>query len=174
MAFVNQYGYAQQPMYPTYLPQQTASDQMNQMRMPQQYAPQVGGVPIQQMNQPVQQAQQCCPVWVQGEAGAKSFLVAPGQSVFLMDSEAEVFYIKETDMAGVPKPLRIFDYKERSNGAYKPVQAAQVQSVDYVTRGEFEALVARIAELTAKPEKNEVQSVPSRRRAMREGDMIDA
>ena len=33
-------------------------------------------------------------IWVQGEAGAKSWAVAPGKSVMLMDSESNTFYIK--------------------------------------------------------------------------------
>lgn len=33
-------------------------------------------------------------LWVQGEAGAKSWAVAPGKSVMLMDSESNTFYIK--------------------------------------------------------------------------------
>ena len=37
--------------------------------------------------------------WVQGEAGAKSFLVGAGQTVMLMDSEESVFYIKSTDQS---------------------------------------------------------------------------
>ena len=47
--------------------------------------------------------------WVQGEAGAKSYLVAPGASVLLMDSENARFYIKSSDTAGMPQPLRIFE-----------------------------------------------------------------
>ena len=36
-------------------------------------------------------------IWVQGEAGAKAYPVAAGNSVQLMDSERQVFYIKSTD-----------------------------------------------------------------------------
>lgn len=154
MAYPNQYGY--QP-YPTYLPQQ---DQMYRA----QYAQQMAGV--QQLQQPTQGA----PIWVQGEAGAKSFLVAPGQSLILMDSEAEVFYIKSTDASGVPMPLRIFDYKERT-GAQRPSQAAQTPSVEYVTRAEFEAFVAKLAQMTAPAQQEQTQRV---RRGLREEDMIDA
>ena len=46
--------------------------------------------------------------WVQGEAGAKSYAIAPGQSVLLVDSEKDVFYIKTSDASGMPMPLRIF------------------------------------------------------------------
>ena len=49
--------------------------------------------------------------WVQGEAGAKSVPVAPGQKVLLMDSETNVFYVKSSDVSGMPLPLRIFEYK---------------------------------------------------------------
>lgn len=82
-------------------------------------------------------------VWVQGEAGAKSFMVAPGQSVLLMDSEAEKFYIKSADVSGMPLPLRIFHYAEDRE---KPLQATQSENV---TRAEFEALRAEVARLAA-------------------------
>lgn len=156
MAFVNGYGY--QPAYGTYLPQQ---DQMAQYR--QQYAP--------QMAQPQQQAAPI--IWVQGEAGAKSFLVGPGQSVMLMDSEAEVFYIKETDASGVPLPLRAFDYKERTTSAQRPVQAAQTPTVEYVTRAEFEAFVAKLAQMTAQPAQRQKPDAEHRRMKEVEGE-IDA
>ena len=86
-------------------------------------------------------------VWVQGEAGAKSYLVAAGQSALLMDSENSTFYIKSTDMSGMPLPLRIFDYKERTTAKTVQPQAAMPE---YVTREEFNK---KIAEL--KGEKNE-------------------
>lgn len=154
MAF-GQMGWGQ-PMYPGYMPQ-AMPDQLAQLRA-QQFNPQMPAQP---------QAQQNTPIWVQGEAGAKSFLVAPGQSLILMDSEAEVFYIKSTDASGVPLPLRIFDYKERAASAQRPVQAAQNPAMEYVTRAEFDALTAKIAELTAR-------EAPARRRVTREEGEIDA
>lgn len=135
MAYSNQYGYGQNG-YMTYLPQQNYNMQP--------YAPQMGAA--QQMPQ-AQQSAQGAPIWVQGEAGAKSYLVAPGQSLLLMDSEAEVFYIKSTDQSGVPMPLRIFDYKERTATA-RPAQAAQPAG-DYVTRAEYAALENKLAEVMA-------------------------
>lgn len=154
MAF-GQMGWGQ-PMYPGYMPQ-AMPDQLAQLRA-QQFNPQMSAQP---------QAQQNTPIWVQGEAGAKSFLVAPGQSLILMDSEAEVFYIKSTDASGVPLPLRIFDYKERAASAQRHVQAAQNPAMEYVTRAEFDALTAKIAELTAR-------EAPARRRVNREEGEIDA
>ena len=76
--------------------------------------------------------------WVQGEAGAKSYPVAPSQSVMLMDSENEVFYIKTVDASGMPLPLRIFDYKERNTQEKEAEEIPQIDMSNYITREEFE------------------------------------
>lgn len=85
-------------------------------------------------------------LWVQGEAGAKSWAVAPGKSVMLMDSEASTFYIKSSDMSGMPMPLRIFDYHERTQ---QQQQTPQISQTEYVTRQEFEKRIAELS--TRKP-----------------------
>lgn len=61
-------------------------------------------------------------LWVQGEAGAKSWFVNPGSTVLLMDSEAMRFYLKSADMNGVPA-MRTFEYSEV--GATKPTAAQE-------------------------------------------------
>jgi hypothetical protein len=81
--------------------------------------------------------------WVQGEAGAKAFFVPPGMTGWLMDSENSTFYIKTTDVNGMPQPLRIFDFKERT---------AAKQEQPFVTREEMKAY---IDELLKKGEVNE-------------------
>ncbi len=86
-------------------------------------------------------------IWVQGEEGAKAYMVAAGNSVLLMDSENSAFYIKSTDASGMPLPLRVFDYKERTTAAKTPPQTAQQPGVEFVTRAEFDALAARCAAL---------------------------
>ncbi len=95
----------------------------------------------QQMGQPVQQMTQQAPpiIWVQGLEGAKSYLVAPGNNVLLMDSEGSCFYIKSTDAAGMPMPLRIFDYHERTQTApaQTPLQQNHFDASQYITREEF-------------------------------------
>lgn len=117
--------------YQPYFPQ----DQLAQFKAPYQ---------AQQQTQ-----QQSGLIWVQGEAGAKSFLVAPGQNVLLMDSEAPRFYLKSTDNSGMPLPLRAFEYQEVTGQAAKAEPAA-IDPGLYVTREEFEA---RLAQMTAKPGK---------------------
>ena len=97
-----------------------------------------------------QTAQQTAPIiWVQGEEGAKAYMVAAGNSVLLMDSENSTFYIKSTDASGMPQPLRIFDYTERTAAQKQPTQAAKAQAGEFVTRAEFDALAARFDALTA-------------------------
>ena len=113
----------------------------------QQMYPSYNYVPQQQLNQPVVQ-QVTQPVndtgilWVQGEAGAKSWAVAPGKSVMLMDSESNTFYIKSSDNSGMPMPLRIFDYTERTQQLTQSVNAIQheqqIDTSQFITKEEFE------------------------------------
>lgn len=120
--------YMQQPMQPA-MPDQLA--QLRQNAYTQQ------GVP--------QQAAQNSPIiWVQGEEGAKGYLVAAGNSVLLMDSEKSTFYIKATDASGMPQPLRIFDYVERTAAQKQSAQAVSAAPMEYVTRAEFDELKAQI------------------------------
>lgn len=162
-----------QPMYGVgYMPQMQQMPNMG--AMPDQLAQ------LRGQAQPMPQNQSSM-IWVQGEAGAKSFLVAPGQHVQLMDSEAEVFYIKGADASGVPLPLRIFDYKERTASAQRPVQAAQNPGEEYVTRREYDAMAAQLADvlrrleaMSAAPAQNvEATREHTRRRGLREESDVD-
>ena len=116
-------------------------DPMNTPSFNQQVPPTQMSVANQQTNNGL--------VWVQGEAGAKSFLVAPGNTVMLMDSEGERFYLKSADSSGMPMPLRIFDYKERtetpSQAFRDSVTAQNVNFDNFVTREEFERRMASMA-----------------------------
>lgn len=106
----------------------------------------------QQYQQPIAQPQQSGNglIWVQGEAGAKSYLVAPGNTVMLMDSESERFYIKSADASGMPLPLRVFAYQELTQqGIQAPVVAEQANPNNFITREEFEQ---RLASLVAQKE----------------------
>lgn len=79
--------------------------------------------------------------WVQGEAGAKSFLVGAGQTVPLFDSEDSVFYIKSADMSGMPT-FRKFKYTEITNET--PEKEPSVNMDKYLTKEEFYAEMAKI------------------------------
>jgi len=73
-------------------------------------------------------------IWVRGEAGASTYLVAPNSSVTLWDADAPVIYLKSIDANGIPN-MKILDYTER-----------EIVS-DYVTKSEYEKLLKRISEL---------------------------
>lgn len=97
--------------------------------------PQMQTVPQQQVNQGL--------LWVSGEVGAKSYLVAPNSTVLLMDSDAQRFYLKSADNAGMPS-LRIFEYTEVTSTPQNALQGANsdFKELDskYVTREEYEGL----------------------------------
>lgn len=132
-------------------PQQAPQGQLEQLRAAQAYQPQPQPMAVPQATQ---NASTGIP-WVQGEAGAKAYLVTPGGSVLLMDSEAQSFYIKSADGSGMPLPLRIFDYTERQAQTPKTVpptaqdvpQQPPAPPVDYVTKDELDALRRRLDEL---------------------------
>lgn len=125
-----------------YQPMQNMGNQFQPMPMAQQTPPQV--TPAAQTTQTASPGI----IWVQGEEGAKGYLVAPGESRLLMDSEGNHFYLKSTDAQGMPLPLRIFDYVERTNQKQAP-QAAQATGVEYAPLSRLEALEARMDALAA-------------------------
>ena len=84
-------------------------------------------------------------IWVQGEAGAKSYMVAPGHTVPLWDSESQTIYLKSADQSGMPS-MRIIDYTERLQGS-RNVHAAAQTDADYVKRSEIDALIQRVEKL---------------------------
>ena len=133
--------------YPYYGAQPPMADNLAQLRMnANQMQNAVTSQPMP--SQPMQQ-QSSQIIWVSGEAGAKSYLVAPGNTVMLLDAENSVFYLKSADASGMPLPLRIFDYKERTTTAQQAfggsVTAESVNLDNFVTREEFDELKASIA-----------------------------
>lgn len=98
------------------------------------------------INTPIQQPSNGL-IWVQGEEGAKAYLVAPNSTVVLWDSEAPVIYIKSADMSGMPS-TRIFDLTERT--AQKAISPVVNNTVEYATKDEFSALSEKVHELLEK------------------------
>ena len=97
--------------------------------------------------------------WVQGESGAKSYPVAPNNTVQLMDSEQPIFYWKSVDQSGMPLQLRKFKYQEMTENApiiekeekeYKDTNFATKDDIEEI-RGEIEQI--RI-DLNKKPTKS--------------------
>ena len=151
------YGY----QYPYYGTQPPMPDNLAQLRMNNsQMQNPVISQPMPSQAMQVQQPNNGL-IWVQGESGAKSYLVAPNATVMLMDSECERFYLKSADSSGMPLPLRIFDYKERQNAPTSDfkVPTSDFSELDgkYITREEFERRMASIAPQTpSKKTKNKL------------------
>jgi len=144
MMYQNQPYYGYQPNY--YGMNNAVPDNLSQLRINQN----------QQMQQPAvqapapQPAQQSSPIiWVSGEAGAKSYLVAPNTTVMLMDAENSTFYLKSADASGMPLPLRIFDYSERNNLSNEIAGSSvgTLSNLDekFITREEFERRIASLS-----------------------------
>ncbi len=124
------YGY--QPYQPYQPPM---ADQLMQLRQ-NQYQPNMQQVPQQQAPSIV---------WVQSEAEAMTYPIAPNNAVTLWDSNAPVIYLKQADASGKPS-MKIYDLVERTQ---RPVQAPQVPAVEYAPLSRLEALEARLNELAA-------------------------
>lgn len=115
---------------------------------------------LPQMQLP-QSQQQTGITWVQGEAGAKAYPVAPNTTVDLWDSEEQVIYLKSADMSGMPS-MKILDYTIRDQVGHKNNLAEQphIDTSMFVT---YEDLDSRLEELTNKinsltrPKNNEYQ-----------------
>jgi hypothetical protein len=128
MAYNNYFPVGYQPMY---YPQQ------NQVQTPIQAQPQQQP----QMNNGI--------IWVQGEAAAKSYPIAPNSSVPLWDSEANVIYIKSADMSGMPS-IKILDYTMRDVAP----RSAEIQpQSDFATKDDISILEKEISSLKSKFER---------------------
>lgn len=139
MAFTPYYGNYQQPFYAPPMP-----DNLAQLRAAQQ--------PMNTPIQPVQtqQAQPNAPaipqassnsiIWVQGEEGAKAYLVAPNNTVVLWDSENPTIYLKSADASGIPS-MRVLDWTERITMPKVTLPSVSKQNEGkFVTREEFDTL----------------------------------
>lgn len=125
--------------YNNYFP---AGYQPMQMYQPQQMPQQVGT----QMSQPQQASTDI--KWVQGEAGAKSYMVAPNTSVTLWDSESHTIYIKSANASGLPS-MTVIDYTIRNDASQgKPVYAES----EFATKDDVSLLKEEIEALKAKLE----------------------
>lgn len=99
-----------------------------------------------QMYQPMQNQQNNGSLlWVQGEAGAKSYLVAPNNTIILWDSEAPVIYLKSADASGMPS-MKVLDYTIRENANSPQNTPLKPKVEEYVTKEEMEAFRAEISQ----------------------------
>lgn len=116
---------------------------------PTTYQP-IGYYPQIQTSMPQTQQSNSGIIWVTGEAGAKSYMVAPNNTVQLWDSESQTIYLKSADASGMPS-MRILDYTIRSNTPNSPVNTfsggvAGIPTMDDLKalQGQIDAMQARI------------------------------
>ena len=130
MPYYNSY----QQSYATFQPNyQQSYQQQPQMQTPMQ-------TPINPQNTGI--------IWVQGEIGARAYPVAAGNSVLLMDSEGQNFFIKSADMSGMPTMKR-YSYSEVVE---EPLKLESHDNRDYDTaklasRDEVKKLQEEVVEL---------------------------
>ena len=111
--------------------------------------------PVQQQNPSVQPSVQGGLIWVQGEAGAKSYLVAPNTTVALYDSENQTIYLKSADASGMPR-MKILDYTIRDSSKTAqnaPGNVVPGKSTLYATKEEIDGLESEIDGLRKQIEK---------------------
>ena len=114
-----------------YYPQYSLNAQQRLQQMEQQY-PQFA----QQGVQPPPQNVSWIPV--SGVQGAKDHIVQPGQTVWMMDNNAPVFYVKSADNMGT-STFRAYRFEEIQPDA--PQQAQNhIDMSEYVKRDEFDKL----------------------------------
>lgn len=139
MPYPNQFSQPYQYQYPTQVP--APMDRLAQLQAQQYQQP----TPMPAVNQPPQANQGI--LWVQGEAAARSYLVAPNSTVLLMDSEMNRFYLKSANNAGMPS-LQVFEYSEVLQNASQTPQSEQIDlDSKYVTRQEYDALQGKYTEI---------------------------
>ena len=113
------------------------------------YQPQIPQLqPVQPVQTPAPvaaQAQNSNIIWIQGEAAAKSYLVAPNSSVALFDSDEHVIYMKSADSSGMPS-MKILDFTVRQS-AQEGRGAASAPQANYATTAELEAVKGQLAAL---------------------------
>ena len=142
MAYNNVFPVSYQPYYqPTYQTATMANQQNNQ----------------QQQNSGI--------IWVQGEAGAKSYLVAPNTTVQLWDSENQVIYLKSADASGMPS-MKTLEYTVRGSEGLS--QAFKGDSHEFVLKDDFKGLQGELEAL--KRDVNKIKHARVKLTKIQEGD----
>ena len=138
-------GYQPYQQQPYQQQQQQLYQQPNsQQMMGQQYNFQQPQAQPQQPQNPM--------IWVQGEAGAKSYLLAPNTTLPLWDSEQQTVYIKSTDASGMPS-MKVLDYtiRESGNAAFgrgtNALTRSAADDLDFVTHEELKQFEDKIAKM---------------------------
>ena len=97
-----------------------------------------------------QQPQNQSIIWIPNEQAANDFIVAPNNAVTLWDMNAPVVYVKKADASGKPT-MTTYDLVERAQAVITPTVARKDMMEEYVTRKEFDELVAKLTAPSVRP-----------------------
>ena len=147
----------QQPIYNQPIGQPISQPMQEPMMRPQyQPAPQMPAYqpqPQQPQNQSI--------IWIPNEQAANDFIVAPNNAVTLWDMNAPVVYVKKADASGKPS-MTTYDLVERAQAVITPTAARKDMMEEYVTRKEFDELVAKLSAPSVRPRKTkEAENEPT-------------
>lgn len=107
--------------------------------------------PFQQQNVP--QDDDDGMIWVQGESGANGYIVAPGKTVTLWDTDSQTIYLKTVDRTTRKPSTKILDYTERTPASQHrtlPLNGHETNVQNYVTIEEYNKLAVVVNTLCAK------------------------
>lgn len=79
-------------------------------------------------------------LWVNSKQEADAYRVVPGGAVALWDANSPFVYLRQADSTGKPSTT-VFELVERAEEV-QPPQAPQPDLSQYITRSEFEAILA--------------------------------
>lgn len=133
---------------------------------PMYYQPQYQPIMQQQAPASPTPAQQNI-IWVQGEAAARGYLMAPNTTLPLWDSESNTIFLKTTDAAGMPS-MKVLDYTIRDTApANAPVAAspAQGNAPAYATKADLDALAGQLQALRAEMDSMSIKHTARRKEA---------
>lgn len=108
------------------------------------YYPRYNTQPVQQ-NQVDNQAKATF-YYVPNRSVVENWLLGKDQSVYFMESNAPVMYLKATDKDGRYYPLRTFDIVEREEVVQGPDETQSIDTSSFVKRDEITSLVAKAVE----------------------------
>lgn len=116
-----------------------------------------------QPQQPYAQAQQTNTInWVQGEAGAMGYPVAPGNTVALFDSKDLKVYFKTVDQTGRPQELEIYDLVKHETASSKV--DSQIDLSPYITRDELSTVITQAVSAEVEKAMSEISLQPTSKR----------
>lgn len=101
-----------------------------------------------QFRQPQVQPQQTSPIngfaWVRSRAECDTFLIAPGDSVILMNSELPELYFISRDQSGKYNPIETYDLVRQGQQPQQLIQPQpqpQIDTSQFVTASEVEKMI---------------------------------